>query len=189
MLALPYLMEFPHECCEQTFSRFYANALGAHIANSDPRIRATFETWKAAGGDTLKSPLEQNEDLRTIALDSTPWVREAANETTSRRRVGELFDTGRLASEQARCIEKLAKDRNGDGRWPWFPGGRSSDGITLYILTGFARLNHLAGVAYPDFFKSACIALDKEVVAEVARRVKEAKKMKVKFHACGWDVQ
>ncbi|MBQ6010919.1 MAG: hypothetical protein IJL17_20485 [Kiritimatiellae bacterium] len=189
VLALPYLMEFPHECCEQTFSRFYANALGAHIANSDPRIRATFETWKAAGGDTLKSPLEQNEDLKAIALDSTPWVREAASETASRRRVGQLFETERLASEQARCIEKLAKDRNGDGRWPWFPGGRSSDGITLYILAGFARLNHLAGVAYPDFFKSACIALDREVVADIARRVKEAKKLKMKFHACGWDVQ
>ena len=189
VLALPYLMEYPHECCEQTFSRFYANALGAHIANSDPRIRATFETWKAAGGDTLKSPLEQNEDLKTIALDSTPWVREAANETASRRRVGQLFDTERLASEQARCIEKLAKDRNGDGRWPWFPGGHSSDGITLYILTGFARLNHLTGTPYPDFFNSACTALDKEVVAEVARRVRRAKKLKMKFHASGWDVQ
>ena len=189
VLALPYLMEYPHECCEQTFSRYYANALASFIANSDPRIRATFETWRKAGGDTLKSPLEQNEDLKTIALDSTPWVREAANETASRRRVGQLFDTERLASEQARCIEKLAKDRNGDGRWPWFPGGHSSDGITLYILTGFARLNRLAGAAYPDFFASACRALDTEVVVEVQRRVAEAKRLKVPFRVWGWDVQ
>ena len=189
VLALPYLMEYPHECCEQTFSRYYANALASFIANSDPRIRSTFETWRKADGDTLKSPLEQNEDLKTIALDSTPWVREATNETASRRRVGQLFDAERLASEQARCIEKLAKDRNGDGRWPWFPGGHSSDGITLYILTGFARLNRLAGAAYPDFFASACRALDAEVVVEVQRRVAEAKKLKMKFHACGWDVQ
>ena len=189
VLALPYLMEFPHECCEQTFSRYYANALASFIANSDPRIRATFEKWKAAGGDTLKSPLEQNADLKTIALDSTPWVREATDEAASRRRVGELFDTARLASEQARCLEKLVKERNGDGRWPWFPGGPSSDGITLYVLTGFARLNRLTGAAYPDCFKSACSALDKEVVAEVERRVKAAKKLKMKFHATGWDVQ
>ena len=189
VLALPYLMEFPHECCEQTFSRHYANALGGFIANSDPRIRATFEKWKTAGGDTLKSPLEQNEDLKTIALDSTPWVREAAHEATARRHVGELFDAKRLASEQTRCIEKLAKERNGDGRWPWFPGGPSSDGITLYILTGFARLNHLTGAVYPDFFASACKALDKEVVADVERRVALAKSAKVPFHASGWDVQ
>ena len=31
--ALPYLMEYPYECNEQTFSRYYANALASHIAN------------------------------------------------------------------------------------------------------------------------------------------------------------
>src|ERR1039458_7424654 len=36
VLALPYLMEFPYECSEQTFNRLYANALARHIANSDP---------------------------------------------------------------------------------------------------------------------------------------------------------
>ena len=33
VLALPYLMEFPYECSEQTFNRLYANALARHIAN------------------------------------------------------------------------------------------------------------------------------------------------------------
>ena len=37
--ALPYLMEYPYECNEQTFSRYYANALASHIANSNPRIQ------------------------------------------------------------------------------------------------------------------------------------------------------
>ncbi len=34
--ALPYMMEYPYECTEQTFSRFYANSIASHIAN---RIR------------------------------------------------------------------------------------------------------------------------------------------------------
>ena len=29
--ALPFLMEFPHECTEQLFSRFYANTLAGYI--------------------------------------------------------------------------------------------------------------------------------------------------------------
>ena len=41
--SLPYLMEFPHECCEQTFSRYYANALAAHLAKSDKRIGAVYD--------------------------------------------------------------------------------------------------------------------------------------------------
>ena len=29
VMALPYLMEYPYECSEQTFNRLYANAAGA----------------------------------------------------------------------------------------------------------------------------------------------------------------
>ena len=54
--SLPYLMEFPHECAEQTFSRYYANALGSHIINSNPKIKAVFDSWAAKG--QLQSNLE-----------------------------------------------------------------------------------------------------------------------------------
>ena len=189
VLSLPYLMEFPHECCEQTFSRYYANALGAHIANSDPRIRAMFDEWKAAGAQALKSPLETDEHLKSIALEETPWVREAEHETAARARLGDLFGEDRLKNEQSRCIEKLAVSRNGDGRWPWFPGGPSSDYITLYILTGFARLNHLAGLAYPDFFASATESLDRSVSEDVKERLLMEKRDKIPFRVNGFDIR
>ena len=189
VLSLPYLMEFPHECCEQTFSRYYANALGAHIANADPRIRETFDAWKAAGSEALKSPLETDQRLKSIALEATPWVREAQHESGARARLGELFGESRLKSEQTKCMEKLRMSRNGDGLWPWFHGGPSSAGITLYILTGFARLNALAGTKYPDFFASAVAALDHEVAEDVKRRQKLAKELKMDFHVDGFDVR
>lgn len=189
VLSLPYLMEFPHECCEQTFSRYYANALGAHIANSDPRIRAMFDEWKAAGAQALKSPLETDEHLKSIALAETPWVREAEHETAARARLGDLFGKDRLKGEQSRCIEKLALSRNGDGRWPWFPGGPSSDYITLYILTGFARLNHLAGLSYPEFFASAVEALDREVSKDVKERLYREKHDGIPFCVNGFDIR
>ena len=189
VLSLPYLMEFPHECCEQTFSRYYANALGEFIANSDPRIRETFDAWKAAGAEALKSPLEADPHLKAIALESTPWVREAEHETAARARLGDLFGQERLVSEQARCIEKLRLERNGDGLWPWFPGGPSSSGITLYILTGFARLNFLAKNEYPDFFADATAALDRKVAEDVEERLRNEKKLKIPFHVTGFDVR
>ena len=189
VLSLPYLMEFPHECCEQTFSRFYANALGAFIANADPRIRATFDAWKAAGAEALKSPLEANPQLKAIALEATPWVRDAEHETAARARLGDLFGSERLDAEQARCLEKLRTERNRDGRWPWFPGGPSSDYITLYILTGFARLNLLAKADYPDFFADATRALDREVAEDVKRRLRLEKEQKIPFRVNGFDVR
>ena len=189
VLSLPYLMEFPHECCEQTFSRFYANALGAFIANSDTRIRATFDAWKAAGAEALKSPLEANPQLKAIALEATPWVRDAEHETAARARLGDLFDGKRLDAEQARCLEKLRTERNRDGRWPWFPGGPSSDYITLYILTGFARLHLLAKADYPDFFADATRALDREVAEDVKERLRLEKEKGIPFRVNGFDVR
>ena len=141
VMALPYLMEFPHECSEQTFNRLYANSLAREIANSDPKIRRVFDQWK--GTKALDSPLEKNEDLKSVALMETPWVRQAKNESEARRNVGILFDDNRLNDEERRGLNKLKELQLGNGAWPWFPGGRANDYITLYITTGFGRLRHL----------------------------------------------
>ena len=141
VMALPYLMEFPYECTEQTFNRLYANALARHIANSDPKIRRVFDQWK--GTPALDSPMEKNQDLKAVMLEETPWLRQAQAESQARRNVGVLFDDNRLTDETARTLRKLAEQQLGDGAWPWFPGGPPNDYITLYITTGFGRLRHL----------------------------------------------
>jgi hypothetical protein len=138
-------MEFPHECSEQTFNRYYANALARHIAGSDPKIHKIFDRWKA-GGTALDSPLEKNADLKGILLDETPWLREAKDESGARRRVGLLFDDNHMDRELEKALAKLTAMQNGNGLWPWFPGGRGDDYITRYVVTGFARLRAL-GVA------------------------------------------
>ena len=141
VLALPYLMEYPHNCAEQQFNRLYANLLASHIANSDTKIRRVFDLWK--GTDALDSPLEKNEELKNLLLLETPWVSEAKNESQARRNVGILFDNNRLNTEVNRLFDQLNKSQNPDGGWSWMPGGRSNDYITLYITTGFGRLRHL----------------------------------------------
>jgi len=141
VMALPYLMEYPYECYEQTFNRLYANALARHIANSDPKIHRVFEQWR--GTPALDSPLEKNQDIKSVLLEETPWVRQAQSESQARRNVGILFDDNRLNDETARAMKKLADGQYQDGAWPWFPGGPPNDYITLYITTGFGRMRHL----------------------------------------------
>ncbi|MEM9235533.1 MAG: alpha-2-macroglobulin family protein, partial [Verrucomicrobiota bacterium] len=142
VMALPYLMEFPHECSEQTFNRYYANALARKIAGSDPKMRRIFDLWKA-DGEALDSPLMKNADLKGILLEETPWLREANSEAEARRRVGLLFDDDHMDRELEKALRKLREMQAGDGLWPWFPGGRGSEYISLYITTGFARLREL----------------------------------------------
>ena len=141
VLALPYLMEFPHECTEQTFNRFYANSLARFIANSDPKIRRIFDQWK--GTPALDSPLEKNQELRSVMIEETPWLRQANSESQACRNVGILFDANRLDYETEHTLQKLVEMQLPDGAWPWFPGGRGNDYITLYITTGFGRLRQL----------------------------------------------
>lgn len=145
VMALPYLMEFPHGCSEQVFNRLYANALARHIANSNPKIRKIFDQWK--GTAALDSPLEKNQDLKAVLLEETPWLRQAQKEGEARKNVGVLFDANRLDTELGSTMQQLTEAQLEDGSWPWFPGGRADNYITLYIMTGFGRLRHLGATA------------------------------------------
>src|SRR4051794_40175841 len=172
VMALPYLMEYPYEGSEAVFNRLYANALARHIATSDPRIRKVFDQWK--GTKALDSPLQKNAELRAVALEETPWVRQAESEAQARRNVGILFDDNRLAAELALWQKRLAEMQLGDGAWPWFPGGRPDDYITLYITTGYGRLRHL-GVKVDDVPAVRALARLDGWVDQIYRKILERK--------------
>jgi hypothetical protein len=159
VMALPYLIEYPYECSEQTFNRLYANALAHHIATSDPKIERVFDRWR--GTKALDSPLEKNQELKSVLLEETPWLRQAKGESQARRDVGVLFDRARLANETARLEAKLRDLQLGDGAWPWFPGGRPNDYITLYITAGLARLKHLGVPVAEEPAQRALLRIDR----------------------------
>ena len=142
--SLPYLMEFPHECAEQTFSRYYANSIGSHILNSNPKIKTVFDSWKSNG--KLTSKLEQNTALKQILISETPWLRDAQSDAEKKKRLGLLFDIEKLASEEKSILKKLKQMQLSSGGFPWFSGGKANEYITRYIVAGFGHLQQL-GVA------------------------------------------
>ncbi len=141
VMALPYLMEGTFDSADVVFHRYYATSLARHIANSDPKIRDIFAQWR--GTDALESPLTKNEDIKSILLEETPWLREADAESSARRKVGLLFDGNHMDNELARHLTKLREMQLGNGLWPWFEGGPSSEFISLEIVRGFGRLRNL----------------------------------------------
>jgi uncharacterized protein YfaS (alpha-2-macroglobulin family) len=141
--ALPYLMEYPYECSEQVFSRYYSNALASHIANSSPNIKAVFDAWKNQSPESFLSALEKNQELKTLLLEQTPWVMDAKNESERKKRVALLFDMNRMSNELRSSLLKLQKKQNIDGSWSWFEGMPDDRYITQYIVEGFGHLVHL----------------------------------------------
>ncbi|MCK4359567.1 MAG: hypothetical protein KAW92_12680 [Candidatus Cloacimonetes bacterium] len=142
--ALPYIMEYPYECSEQIFSRLYANSIASHIANSSPKIKRVFDSWKdTPGSKALLSNLEKNQELKALLLEETPWVLDAQNETERKKRVAVLFDLNRMANELDTAIRKLQEAQVSNGGWSWFKGMPDSRYITQHIVTGLGHLDHL----------------------------------------------
>ncbi|WP_240315575.1 alpha-2-macroglobulin family protein [Aquimarina longa] len=146
--ALPYLMEYPYDCAEQTFSRYYANTLASHIASINPRIQEVFTQWKSS--DALLSNLEKNQELKSLIIQETPWLRDALSETEQKKRIALLFDLNKMTNESQSSLQKLRQMQYGSGGFPWFQGGRENRFITQYIITGFGHLKKLGVTQYDN---------------------------------------
>lgn len=146
--ALPYLMEYPYECVEQTFNRFYANCLASFIVNKHPKIKQVFEQWKA-DSSSFKSNLQKNEELKQLLLQETPWVLQAESEAQQQKNISLLFDMVKLSNQTESLIEKLSQLQLPDGSFSWFKGGYGDRYMTNYILTGIGKLKRL-GALSPD---------------------------------------
>jgi len=172
--SLPYLMEFPHECAEQTFSRYYANSIGSHILNSNPKIKNVFETWKANG--KLTSKLELNEELKQVLISETPWLRDAQSDAEKKKRLGLLFDLEKLASEEKSILKKLKQIQLSSGGFPWFSGGKENEYITRYIVAGFGHLQQLGvtdtAIEKKSILVSAVNFLDTKFIENYNRKLK-----------------
>ncbi len=145
--ALPYLMEYPQDCAEQTFNRFYANTLAAYIVARFPRIKSVFAQWKNdTTHQSLQSNLALNPELKQILLEETPWVLDAATETQQQQNIALLFDVLNMSASSAKALQQLQQMQLENGAFPWFSGGYEDRYITQYILTGIGKLKALGAI-------------------------------------------
>lgn len=185
--ALPYLMEYPHECTEQIFNRYYANSLATGIANAHPRVKEIFKKWENTAA--LESELMKNEALKSAILEETPWVMDAMAEEQQRKNMAILFDEERMNNELISTLNKLSERQSADGGFPWFPGGRNSRYITQLIVEGLGHLDYLGiggnnEVREAEEILSGAIAfIDNALLEEYARLEKSVEKGWTTFEA------
>src|SRR5439155_24757215 len=189
MQSLPYLMEFPYECAEQMWNRYYANSLATLIANSSPRIKQIFSKWlesskvfpPAGGGDlegALVSALQKNEELKSVLSQETPWVLEAKSEEQQKKNSALLFDMVKMSNELNNSLEKLKQMQSENGGFVWFKRGPDDRYITQYIITGIGNLKKLKAFAsgqdgkLEQILSTAIPYLDKKIKDDYDRLVK-----------------
>ncbi len=177
--ALPYLMEYPYECAEQTFNRYYANSIATKIVNSSPKIKAVFDKWASqvspTGGNlegaALLSNLQKNEELKSVLLQETPWVLQAQNETQQKKNIALLFDMIRMSKELESSLAKLKEMQSSNGGFVWFKGGRDDRYMTQYIITGIGHLKKLGALSKAHEEKISSIL--KTAIPYLDKRLKE----------------
>lgn len=141
--ALPYLIESTFESSEQIFSRYYANAIASYIANSNPKIKRVFDSWRTESPSALLSNLEKNQELKALFLEETPWLLNGKNETERKQRIALLFDLNKMSHEKDRAVRQLLQHQMSNGGWPWFKGMPDNRFITQHIVSGLGKLQHI----------------------------------------------
>ena len=167
-------MEYLHESTEQTFARFYANALTSEVINSNPKIAAVFETWRKNG--KRNSKLEENEELKSILLAETPWINDAQSESDKKTKLALLFDLEKMKGAQEATFNKLKQKQNASGGFPWFGGNEENEYITRHILAG---LGHLAKLNADDGTKAKIDEISKDAIPFLDRKFLENHKQKM----------
>ncbi|MCK6621482.1 MAG: hypothetical protein HUU32_02750 [Calditrichaceae bacterium] len=181
--ALPYMMEFPYECSEQIFSRYYANSIAAHLVNSSPKIKRVFDSWKREDTGALLSNLEKNQELKALLLEETPWVLQAQSESERKNRLALLFDLNKMAAELQSALRKLQQMQAESGGWPWFPEMPESRYVTGHIVAGLGHLDRL-GVkemredeAVMEMVRKATLYLDEQMNEDYQNLLKNKQKL------------
>lgn len=170
--SLPYLMEYPYECAEQTFNRLFGNVLAGYIVNQHPKIKEVFEIWLK--DSTILSPSFGG--IREALLQETPWVLDAENEAQQQKNIALLYDVVKMSKSVQTTVEKLKQMQLSNGAFPWFKGGNASRYITNYIVTGIGKLKKLNAINNEELDKIAASAiqyLDEQIQQDYASLKKD----------------
>lgn len=144
--ALPYLNQIQYDCAEQFFNQFYSNALAAAIVAQSPAIRKIVQQWYHSDSSGFASRLEQNQELKTVLLQETPWVLEAQNETEQLQRIAHLLSDDSVQIRLQASLEQLKDMQLDNGGFAWFKGGPDDRFITQYIVAGLGHLRQLGAL-------------------------------------------
>ncbi len=145
--ALPYLIDYPYGCTEQTMSRFLPAAI-------------TAKTLRDLG---MKPETAMERVFGGIEPDTA-----AATHPKGQRDLKEL---DRITRES---LDRLYNFQHNDGGWGWWKEGDSDHYMTAYVLWGLILARQAGIDVRPSVAARAASYLDKELVEEEANYAEQA---------------
>ncbi|HEY3039884.1 MAG TPA: alpha-2-macroglobulin family protein [Pyrinomonadaceae bacterium] len=137
--ALPYLIDYPYGCTEQTMSRFLPAAITAKTLR-DLGLKPETAMHKIFGG-----------------------IEQSTAGATHPKGVHDLKELDRITKAS---LERLYNFQHPDGGWGWWKEGDSDHFMTAYVLWGMALARQAGIEVKQDVAERAASYLDKELVEE-----------------------
>ncbi|MGI8920022.1 MAG: alpha-2-macroglobulin family protein [Pyrinomonadaceae bacterium] len=145
--ALPYLIDYPYGCTEQTMSRFLPAAITAKTL-SDLGLKPESVMGRVFGGIQPETAQQTH--------------------TKGKRDLNELHTITKQS------LERLYNFQHPDGGWGWWKEGESDHFMTAYVLWGLALAQDAGLEINPDVAERAAAYLDKELVEEESNHDSQA---------------
>jgi hypothetical protein len=145
--ALPYLIDYPYGCTEQTMSRFLPAVI-------------TTKTLRDLG---LKPETAMNKIFGGIEPSTA-----AATHPNGKHDLKELDEITRQS------LERLYNFQHADGGWGWWKDGDSDHFMTAYVVWGMTLAKQAGIPVKTDAVARAASYLDKELVEEEANYDEQA---------------
>jgi uncharacterized protein YfaS (alpha-2-macroglobulin family) len=177
--ALPYLIDYPYECTEQTLNRFVSTGIVTSLFDKYPSI-AKMAADFAKQRPTQLERFDAADPNRKMALEESPWLQTAQGGADPGAGLIKVLDPKIAQATRDDAIAKLRKAQTSSGGWPWFPGGPPSPYMTLYLLHGFAKATEFKVPVPKDLVQGGW-----RYLAEHVRREDLAHAMK---HDCCWEL-
>ena len=137
--ALPYLIDYPYGCTEQTMSRFLPAVITAKTLR-DLGMKPETAMNKVFGG------------IETATADAThPKGRH---------------DLSELNAITKQSLDRLYDFQHADGGWGWWKQGESDHFMTAYVIWGMTLAQQAGVEVKSDVLAHAVSYLDKELVEE-----------------------
>jgi uncharacterized protein YfaS (alpha-2-macroglobulin family) len=137
--ALPYLIDYPYGCTEQTMSRFLPAAITAKTLR-DLGLKPETAMNKIFGG------IEQSTAIATHPKGK--------------------HDLSELDAITKQSLDRLYNFQHSDGGWGWWKEGDSDHFMTAYVVWGMTLAQQAGINVKPDVLSNAAAFLDKELVEE-----------------------
>ena len=138
--SLPYLIDYPYECTEQTLNRFVSTGILSSLFERYPAV-GKMATKLAADRDTQLEPWRAEDANRKMLLEESPWLQISRGGFSGddERELLKVLDP-EIAEQQRRVsLAELEQVQLPSGAFPWWSGGPPSAYTTLYVLEGLSR--------------------------------------------------